>query len=168
MNKVKTSSVFEEVKIFEVDVFLDFRGQNFESFNKQYFNDSLDVEIDFVQDDFSSSQKRTLRGLHGDNETWKLVSCIFGKIYFVVADMRPESDTYLKWEAFTLTATNPKFILIPPRFANGHLVISDVAVFHYKQSTYYGTKQFTIKHDDKRLDIFWPDLDLIQSLRDSK
>ena len=165
MDELYNSKIFEEIKIFKTKQFIDFRGSYIESFNKKYFDQFND--LNFVQDDFSTSSRNTLRGLHGDDETWKLVSCVFGKIYFVVADMRKNSNTFLQWEAFTLLPEEPKFILIPPGFANGHLVISETAIFHYKQSTYYGTKQFTVKHNDKRLNIFWPNLNFIQSLRDT-
>lgn len=165
MDEVYNSKIFTDVKIFKTKQFIDFRGSYIESFNKKYFDQFHD--LNFVQDDFSTSTRNTLRGLHGDNETWKLVSCVLGKIYFIVADMRTDSSTYLQWESFTLLPEEPKFILIPPGFANGHLVISETAIFHYKQSTYYGTKQFTVKYNDKRLNIFWPNLNFIQSLRDT-
>ena len=131
----------------------------------EFFNQHSNVN--FVQDDFSLSRRNVLRGLHGDFETWKLISCPFGEIYFVAVDMRNESSTYLKWETFVLSPKHPKFILIPPGFANGHLILSETAVFHYKQSTYYGTKQFTVKHDDSRLKIFWPNVNVIKSERDT-
>jgi dTDP-4-dehydrorhamnose 3,5-epimerase len=164
MNKYKKSKIFNDVKIFETRPFRDFRGNYVESFNSDFFNQENDIE--FIQDDFSTSQKNVLRGLHGDSETWKLVSCPFGKIYLVVADMRENSSTFLQWEAFTLSPEAPQFILIPPGFANGHLVLSEIGVFHYKQSTNYGTKQFTVKYNDTRLNIFWPNIPFIQSERD--
>ncbi len=165
MNNHQVSSVFNEVLIFDASIFRDFRGTYVESFNEEYFNSVSDVT--FVQDDFSTSKQNVLRGLHGDFETWKLVCCPYGEIYFVLADMREDSSTYLKWESFILNANAPKFILVPPGFANGHLVLSDFAVFHYKQSTYYGTQQFTVGHDDERIGVFWPNVPIIKSQRDT-
>lgn len=165
MNKYSVSTKFDDVYIFYADKFIDHRGAYVETYNDQYFK-SIVSDVDFVQDDYSTSRKGVLRGLHGDDSTWKLVSCPYGTMYFVIADNREQSKTYLQWQSFILTEEQPKFVLVPPGFANGHLVISDVAVFNYKQSQYYGTKQFTIKHNDPRLNIFWPIGEPIQSMRD--
>ena len=163
--KPVSSKVFDDVLVFHTDIFRDFRGTYVESFNQAEFERYSDVK--FVQDDFSSSKRNVFRGLHGDYETWKLVSCVQGEIMLFIADMRDDSPTFLKTESFILTPADPKFVLVPPGFANGHLVLSDGAVFHYKQSTYYGTKQFTVKHNDKRLSLFLPNVKLITSERDS-
>ena len=82
--------------------------------------------------------------------------------------MRPDSPTYLKWESFTLNDKNRLQILIPPMFGNAHLVMSDIATFHYKQSTLYEGqgKQFTIKWDDPKIGAFWPITNPILSERD--
>lgn len=165
MNIVTLSNKIPDLKIFGTDRFLDFRGSYTESFNEGFFQKNSDVK--FVQDDFSISRKNVLRGLHGDFETWKLVSCPFGELYFVAVDMREDSKTYLSWDSFILSPESANFVLVPPGFANGHLVMSEQAVFHYKQSTYYGTNQFTVKHDDQRLQIFWPNVKFLKSERDS-
>lgn len=165
MDQFRQSEIFSEVKIFSSEVFHDFRGTYTESYNDIFFKQH--AQIEFIQDDFSVSKKNVLRGLHGDYETWKLVSCPYGEIFFAIADMRKGSSTQYKSETFILSQYSPNFILIPPGFANGHLVLSDFAVFHYKQSTLYGTKQFTIKHDDARLNIFWPNFPVIKSIRDT-
>ena len=91
-------------------------------------------KIEFKQDDISTSVKHTLRGLHGDNKTWKLVSCVYGSLLQVVVDMRESSDTYLEYDMFSINDKNRNQILIPPGFANGHLVMSDFGIFSYKQS----------------------------------
>lgn len=165
MNKHTISTTFNDVYIFYADRFIDHRGCYVETFNDAYFR-SIVNGVEFVQDDYSVSRQGVLRGLHGDDSTWKLVSCPHGTIYFVIADNREKSKTYLQWESFILTDEQPKFILVPPGFANGHLVISETAIFNYKQSQYYGTKQFTIKYDDPRFNIFWPINHPLQSRRD--
>lgn len=165
MDRVRYSEKIKDIAIFSASPFLDFRGKYIESFNSVFFEKHF--KINFVQDDFSISKKNVLRGLHGDAETWKLVTCAFGEIYFVVADMREESETFLVWESFLLSPEKADFVLVPPGFANGHLVLTEQAVFQYKQTTYYGTQQFTVKHDDPRLNIFWPNVQFIKSERDS-
>jgi dTDP-4-dehydrorhamnose 3,5-epimerase len=82
--------------------------------------------------------------------------------------MRPESETYLKWESFSLNDKNRVQILVPPKFGNAHLIISDTAIFHYKQSTLYQgqSKQFTVKWDDPKVGAYWPINNPILSERD--
>ena len=86
----------------------------------------------------------------------------------VAVDMRPESHTYLEYETFTLNDKTRKQVLIPPGFANGHLVMSDYGIFSYKQTTLYGgaKKQFTVKWNDPKVGIEWPIDNPILSLRD--
>ncbi|MBI4394415.1 MAG: dTDP-4-dehydrorhamnose 3,5-epimerase family protein [Euryarchaeota archaeon] len=148
-------------------VFHDFRGSYVEIYNEQLYR-QFGIHVNFVQDDISTSTRHVLRGLHGDNETWKLISCLYGKIYQVVTNNDPTHPQYRKWEAFTLSDENRLQLLIPPRFANGHVVMSDRAIFHYKQNTYYNRNgQFTIKWNDPALKIWWPVKDPILSERDS-
>lgn len=146
----------------------DFRGTYTEIYNENEFQIN-NINIKFIQDDYSFSIKDVIRGIHGDSKTTKLVSCLYGSFYLVVVDMRHDSETYFKWEAFTLSAINKLSILIPPNFGNGHLVLSNEgAIFHYKQSTLYDrNSQFTLNWRDKRINIFWPIEFPILSERDS-
>jgi|TARA_B110000967_G_scaffold124991_1_gene127780 dTDP-4-dehydrorhamnose 3,5-epimerase len=154
------------IAVITPDVFHDFRGEYVETWNSETYKVFYDVE--FKQDDISTSVKHTLRGLHGDFTTWKLVSCLYGSLLQVVVDMRPESNTYLKHELFSINDKNRNQILIPPGFANGHLVMSDFGIFSYKQSTLYGgaSKQFTVRWDDPKVGIEWPINNPILSSRD--
>jgi len=154
------------VKLIKPYIFEDFRGQYVETFSKEAYQ-KAGIDIDFIQDDISVSKYKVLRGLHGDSETWKLVSCHYGSFYLVVINNDPESDQYLKWESFNLSDKNRLQVLIPPKFGNGHLVLSDMAIFHYKQNTYYNHKgQFTILWNDPKANIYWPIKDPILSIRD--
>jgi dTDP-4-dehydrorhamnose 3,5-epimerase len=148
-----------DVKVFTPNIFHDFRGEFTEIWSKRY------LDIDFVEDDLSCSRKNVLRGLHGDYLTWKLLQCIYGALYFVVVDCRPESSTYKSWEAFTLNDKNRQRVLVPPGCANGHLCLSETCMLHYKQTTCYGEHaQFTLAWN--ALDVFWPIRDPILSERD--
>src|SRR3989344_2283120 len=118
------------LKIAYRDRYCDERGFNAELFRK---SDEEIFGIAFIQESMSFSKKKhTLRGLHGDNKTWKLISCLLGKLYVVVLNHDESSEKYGKWESFEVSQQNGLQILIPPNFANGHLVISDGAIFHYK------------------------------------
>ena len=147
-------------------IFEDFRGCYVETYNEKLYNEA-GITVKFIQDDISASSRHVLRGLHGDGETWKLVSCLYGKFYLVVVNFDKASPKYLQWEAFTLSDKNRLQLLIPPRFGNGHLVLSETAVFHYKQSSYYNRAgQFSLAWNDPKLGISWPVSQPILSQRD--
>ena len=136
--------------------FEDFRGSYVELYNEALYKQN-GIHLDFVQDDFSVSSRHVLRGLHGDRSTWKLISCLEGRFYMVVLDWNKDSSQYGQWEAFTLSEENRLQILVPPGFGLGHLVLSERAIFHYKQTTYYDrASQFTLRWDDPRFKIWWP------------
>ncbi len=108
-----------------------------------------------------------LRGIHGDAETWKLVSCLYGKFYLVVVNWDKNSSQFGKWDSFVLSEQNRMQVLIPPKFGNGHLVLSEQAIFHYKQNSNYNRAgQFTLLWNDPQLNIWWPIKNPIVSRRD--
>ena len=147
-------------------IFEDFRGTYVELFNEELYRKS-GITVKFVQDDISVSTKHVLRGVHGDSETWKMISCLHGKFYLMVINLDETSSQYRQWEAFTLSDQNRLQVLIPPKFGNGHVVLSEVAIFHYKQSSYYNRAgQFTILWNDPKLKIWWPVKEPILSMRD--
>jgi dTDP-4-dehydrorhamnose 3,5-epimerase len=156
----------DEVLLIELDVFEDYRGEYVELYNKAFYRERV-ADIEFIQDDISISSRYVLRGIHGDPETWKLISCLYGKFYLVVVNCDTDSPSFGKWQSFVLSDVNRHQVLVPPMYGNAHLVLSDQAVFHYKQTTYYDpTKQFTYKWDDPRFNIWWPIKAPILSMRD--
>ena len=158
----------EKVLLIQMEHHEDYRGEYVETYNKKLYKDK-GIEIDFVQDDYSWSLKHVLRGLHGDDKTWKLISCPYGKFYLVVVDLEEASPTYKQWEAFVLSNRNKKQVLIPPNHANGHLILSDMAIFQYKQSEYYDPKlQISYRWDDLKFGISWPVKNPILSKRDKQ
>jgi len=147
--------------------FEDFRGSYVELYNKELFH-KAGITQDFIQDDISTSSKHVLRGIHGDQDTWKLVSCLEGSFYLLVVNQDESSTQFGKWESFTLSDRNRLQVLIPPKFGNGHVVLSDSAIFHYKQTTTYNrASQFTILWNDPKFDFWWPVMNPILSQRDS-
>lgn len=157
--------IFPEVYIKQPDSFEDFRGELFTSYKKGDYN------LDFNHDKVSISRQNVLRGLHGDSKSFKLITCLAGEVLLVVVDNRPESKNYLKWDSIILTSKNRKQVLIPPMFANGHLILSNEATFFYKWS-YDGDypdveDQFTLKWNDPKIGIHWPISKPILSKRDS-
>lgn len=147
-------------------VFEDFRGTYVELYNEELYKES-GIAVNFIQDDISVSSRHVLRGIHGDAETWKLISCLHGKFYLMVINWDETSPQYRQWDAFTLSDQNRFQVLIPPKFGNGHVVLSEVAIFHYKQSSYYDRPgQFTILWNDPKLNFWWPVRNPILSMRD--
>lgn len=156
------------VILVKPDVFEDSRGSFTETYNKDFFFKN-GIAADFVQDDYSVSSKNVLRGLHGDQKTWKLIDCACGEVYFVVLNADEKSAQYGKWESFTLSAKNRLQVLVPPRFANGYLALTETATIHYKQSEYYDREgQFAIRYDDPRFKIKWPVENPTLSRRDAQ
>ncbi len=151
---------------FKPDVFEDHRGQYIEIYNEKTFS-VHGVNIRFIEDDISISTIHVLRGIHGDDKTWKLISCLYGKFYLVVVNCDKTSPDFGKWESFVLSETNRHQVLVPPKYGNGHLVLSERAIFHYKQNTYYNPDgQFTYRWNDERFKIWWPVRNPILSRRD--
>lgn len=162
--KIENTAI-EGLKIVKPEFHEDYRGTNFESYNKKYYDVALN--IDFVVDSISTSRRHVLRGIHGDYKTTKLVSCLYGTIYMIVLDLRHESKTYNQWQSFTLSDRNKHQLLIPPGCGNAHLVVSDECVFSYKLDQYYDREsQFTVKWNDPMYDISWPVKHPILSERD--
>jgi dTDP-4-dehydrorhamnose 3,5-epimerase len=156
----------EGVLLVKPDLFEDFRGYYVEIYNDELYK-THGINVKFVQDDISVSSRHVLRGIHGDGETWKLVSCLHGRFYLVVVNCDKESKNYRQWQGFVLSEVNRHQVLIPPKHGNGHVVLSEQAIFHYKQNTYYNPKgQFTYKWNDPELKIWWPVKNPMLSQRD--
>lgn len=145
--------------------FESFRGEYIELWNKKLYDQ---FGVSFVEDDISVSRKNVLTGIHGDRKTWKLVSCLYGAFYLVVVNNDKLSPFYHRWLGITLSDRNRLQVLIPPYHGNGHLVLTETSIFHYKQSEYYDREgQFTLCWDDPDLGIYWPIQDPILSERDA-
>jgi dTDP-4-dehydrorhamnose 3,5-epimerase len=164
--KIEQTYLAGVLKITPPTIFEDFRGAYVETYNRTLYREA-GIECEFIQDDISTSRKNVLRGIHGDLKTWKLISCLYGSFYLVVVNNDSNSTQYKKWESFTLSAENRQQILVPPKFGNGHLVLTDTAIFHYKQNTEYDRSgQFTVLWNDPNFGIWWPIKEPILSRRD--
>lgn len=145
------------VYLVKPEVHTDKRGNFYETYNEKEYA-AVGLTAHFVQDDISASVKGVLKGMHGDAGTYKLVQCVYGSVYAVILNCDPQSPDFGKWQSFILSEENKHQLYIPPMYGNGYYVLSDLAVYSYKQSTYYGEyKQFTYKWNDLRFQIRWPD-----------
>jgi dTDP-4-dehydrorhamnose 3,5-epimerase len=147
-----------EVFLIEPKVFEDHRGFFMESYQKQAFFDA-GISYEFVQDNHSSSQKYTLRGLHYQvsHTQGKLVRVIIGEIFDVAVDLRKNSPYFGKWVGAYLSAENKQQLWIPPKFGHGFIALSDRTDVVYKATDYYDEQgERCIRWDDPDLSIDWP------------
>jgi len=154
--------------IFPSGNFKDNRGLYLESYNKKKYKSLFN--LDFVEDDFSINKKNVFKGIHGDKKTWKLVSCVYGECEAIIVNCDKKSQKYKIWEKFILSSKNYFQILIPPNYGNSFLVLSNFAVYHYKQTEYYSgaNKQFTFNYKDPAFKIKLSFKRPIVSERDNK
>jgi dTDP-4-dehydrorhamnose 3,5-epimerase len=156
MEIIKTA--IPDVLIFKPKVWGDERGYFYESFRQQWFDD-LDININFVQDNQSSSQKNVLRGLHYQIQKpqGKLVRVISGEVFDVAVDLRKSSPSFGQSVGVNLSATNKLMLWIPAGFAHGFSVISDHAELYYKCTEYYAPEHDrSLLWNDPSLQIQWP------------
>jgi len=164
--RIERTSLDGVLLITPPTVFEDFRGTYVELYRRDLYREA-GIDVDFVQDDISTSSRHVLRGIHGDQTTWKLISCLHGRFYLMVVNWDKASRQYRQSASFVLSDENRRQVLVPPKFGNGHLVLSETAVFHYKQSTYYDRSgQFTIVWNDPALNLWWPVRTPLVSRRD--
>ncbi len=149
---------FPGLKIFEPKVFTDSRGYFFEVFNEQSFHDA-GINVHFVQDNESKSQRGVLRGLHYQLNPMaqaKLVRVVEGEVLDVVLDIRKGSPTFGKSYSLVLTGENKKQLFIPRGFAHGFSVLSETVIFQYKCDNFYSKEsEGGIMYNDPALNIDW-------------
>lgn len=149
-----------DVMLIEPRVFGDERGFFFESFNQQQFDEAVGQHVGFVQDNHSRSTQGVLRGLHYQLPPYpqgKLVRVTVGEVYDVAVDIRKDSPTFGQWVGEYLSDVNQRMLWVPPGFAHGFYVTSEVAEFQYKCTDYYAPEyERCIRWDDPHLSIVWP------------
>ncbi len=148
-----------DLLIIEPTVFNDERGFFYESFNAREFAALSGTDVEFVQDNHTRSLKGVLRGLHYQvkQPQGKLVRVVSGEVWDVAVDIRRNSVSFGQWSAVSLSAENRRQVWIPPGFAHGFLVLSDVAEVLYKTTDYWAPEhERCIRWDDETLAIDWP------------
>ena len=154
-----TRLAIPEVVLIEPKVFGDARGFFFESFNQKAFNEATGTNHQFVQDNHSRSAKGVLRGLHYQIQQplGLLVRVVRGAVFDVAVDIRKSSPTFGRWVGAELSEDNQHQLWVPPGFAHGFLVLSDLADFLYKTTDYYAPQyERSILWNDSDLNIDWP------------
>jgi dTDP-4-dehydrorhamnose 3,5-epimerase len=144
--------------VLEPAVHGDERGFFVESFRESTMS-ALGIDLRFVQENHSRSTYGVVRGMHfqPDPPVAKLVRCGRGAIVDVLVDIRPESETFGAWEAFRLDDERLRMLFVPPGFAHGFCVVSEVADVLYKQTAYWSAEADRgFAPDDPAVGIEWP------------
>lgn len=144
--------------ILEPKVFGDARGFFLESWNATSFAE-IGLDVTFVQDNHSRSQKGVLRGMHFQNPApqGKLVRVVSGAVFDAIVDLRQSSPTFGQWTGVTLSAENKRMFWVPEGFAHGFLTLEDDTDFLYKcTSAYLPQNEHSLAWDDPEVGIEWP------------
>lgn len=161
------------VVVIETKSYGDERGSFMETYKRPDFV-AGGIDVDFVQDNQSSSVRGVLRGLHFqiNHPQAKLVRVVEGEVFDVCVDLRAGSPTFGQWEGVVLSAENRRQFFIPRGFAHGFYVLSESAVFAYKcDDVYHPNDEGGIRWDDERIGVEWPLLegrDIILSEKDRR
>ena len=157
-------NILKGVCVIKPKVYQDNRGFFYESWNQSLFNKAIDQEVNFLQDNHSSSNVGVLRGLHYQLEPkpqGKLVRCVSGSVFDVAVDIRKSSPTYGEWASILLDNINKTIIWIPVGFAHGFLALEENSEVLYKASELWNKEQDrSIRWDDEDIKINWPLKDL--------
>jgi dTDP-4-dehydrorhamnose 3,5-epimerase len=127
------------------------------------------VPTEFVQDNHSRSRRGIVRGIHfqSDPGQGKLVRVARGQVYDVVVDLRRASPTFGEWEGHVLDDEQSRQLYVPVGFGHGFCVLTDVADFVYKCTSYYdAATEAGFRFDDPDVGIEWPEIELLYSERD--
>jgi len=154
-----TPTAIADVLLLEPRVFGDARGFFLESYNEKVFAQATGLQVQFVQDNHSRSQRHVLRGMHfqTENPQGKLVRVVAGAVFDVVVDIRPDSPSYGRWVGEELSVDNQRQLWIPAGLAHGFLVLSESADFLYKTTAYYHpASERCLAWNDPIVGIDWP------------
>jgi dTDP-4-dehydrorhamnose 3,5-epimerase len=165
-----TETKLSGVLIIEPKVFGDQRGFFKETFQLERYKEA-GIDLPFVQDNHSRSQKGVLRGLHlqKSRPQGKLVSCSAGVVYDVAVDVNPESSTFGQYVGLELSAENHKQLWIPPGYAHGFCVLTETADFQYKcTDLYFPEDEGGLIWNDPDVAIDWPIKNPLLSDKDLK
>ena len=153
-------TTLQGVALVECERMKDERGSFARVFDEQVF-EKAEYPLHIVQSNMNFNAKRgTVRGLHYQitpHAETKLVRVIAGALYDVILDLRPDSPSYKKWEAFELSAENGHALYIPEGCAHGFQTLADKTEVFYEMGNYYNPDAGRgIRFDDPVFNIEWP------------
>jgi len=153
-------SKIKGVYLISIEKTEDSRGFFARTWDDQEFK-NRNLESNFVQSSISFNKKKgTIRGMHfqlSPYEETKIISCIAGKVFDVIVDLRRNSPTFKQWESNLLDSINYDMLYIPKGIAHGFQTIDDNSKIYYKMSEYYRPEYYSgVRFDDPNLKINWP------------
>lgn len=156
-------TIFEGAYLIKPFVSTDVRGNFVKDYQKEIFEQN-GIHHDLKEIFYADSQAGVVRGLHFQRvkQQVKLVRCIKGSIYDVIVDLRPESETFLKWQGFLLTAENFDELLVPEYFAHGYLTLEPSTVVYKCNQVFHPEYDDGIQFSDPDFGVQWP-LDMIKA-----
>lgn len=166
---------FEQTTLQDaVLITLDRRGDERGWFARTFCRDTFaaqGLETEFVQHNGSLSRTRgTLRGMHfqrGVAAEVKLLRCVTGAVIDIIIDLRPESPSYKRWEAFELSAENGRLLYVPRGFAHGFQTTTDDVEMHYLVSAPYTPQaEGGVRWNDPAFKLAWPLAPTVMSEKD--
>ena len=164
-------TTLKDCLVIEPQMFEDERGFFMETYQKEKYLKEAKIKFDFIQDNFSRSHKNVLRGLHLQvkNPQGKLVRVVRGEVQDIAVDMRTNSSTFGKYESVILSEENMRQLWVPPGFAHGFLVLSEIVDFEYKVTSYYDpADEITILWNDPTINLPWLRSNPLVSEKDSQ
>lgn len=154
-----TRTPLEGVLLIEPEFFPDGRGFFLETWNARDFA-AAGLEMAFVQDSHSRSERGVLRGLHYQDTSaplGKLVRCTVGTMFDVAVDLRIGSPTFGLYYGVELSAENKRQVYVPVGFAHGFQAVSELVEVQYRQTGYYTpSAEGSVAWDDPQIGIRWP------------
>lgn len=168
--KKKKLTAINNVTLITNSKFTDLRGYLRTFIDKSIQTEVIKKKFSNYSDKISIRKKNTLTGIHGDKKTWKVLTCIKGKILVVLVNCDKKNKSFGKHLKITLNEKDTKSLIIPPNVGNSYLCLEKENIIFYKNlfnGKYYDfNKQFTYKWNDKRFKIKWPIINPILSKRD--
>ena len=168
MKFIKTD--FEGVLLVQPTPYEDHRGLLRRHYCHQEFNDA-GFEFTVLQTNISENPERgTLRGFHLQLPPYgekKIVSCLRGRIYGIVLDLRPGSNTFRNWMSYDICCENRRSLVIPEGCANAYMTLDPITWIFYCHSQYYSpSHEFGIRYDDPYFEFSWPNQPALISQKD--
>lgn len=135
----------------------DERGGLIKDYNIDTFKDN-GIDYELKETFYTISKRGVIRAIHFqlDKPQPKLMRCISGRVYYVMVDLRPESETYGQWRSFELNGDDIVSILVPAGFGQGYLVMEDAVMSYKAAEVFYGPGDNGIKYNDSDINIQWP------------
>jgi dTDP-4-dehydrorhamnose 3,5-epimerase len=158
--KFKNKKFFNNASIITYKNNKDNRGNFIKFYASDYFSKKI-IKNSIFQINLSKTKKKgTIRGLHLQVNKWaedKIITCLKGKIFDVIVDMRKKSKNYLKWKSIILSENKTKSLFVPKGFAHGFQALKDnTEVLYFHTNNYNKKYEANLNPLDKKIKIKWP------------